>query len=101
VGVVRVPHVALGVYVSARLDEVVEDARVAFLRGPVEGGVSPLERERSQEKEATRRKHRERGRKRKRTKRARVRGADTHRKAERQEVTVGVIKRRAGWQKVN
>ena len=37
VGVVRVPHVALGVYVSARLDEVVEDARVAFLRGPVEG----------------------------------------------------------------
>ena len=41
-GVVRVPHLALGVNVSARLDEVVDDARVAVERGQVEGGVSPL-----------------------------------------------------------
>ena len=46
-GVVRVPHVGLGVNVSARLDEVVDDARVAVVRGLVEGGVSPLERERA------------------------------------------------------
>ena len=42
VGVVRVPHVSLGVNVSARLDEVVDGARVAVVRGVVEGGASFL-----------------------------------------------------------
>ena len=41
-GVVRVPHLVLGVNVSARLDEVVDDARVAVARGQVEGGPSVL-----------------------------------------------------------
>ena len=39
---VRVPHLVLGVNVSARLDEVVDDARVAVVRGVVEGGLSVL-----------------------------------------------------------
>ena len=42
VGVVRVPHLVLGVNVSARLDEVVDGARVAVGRGLVEGGLSVL-----------------------------------------------------------
>ena len=45
----RVPHIVLGFFVSARLDEVLNDVHVAVVRGAVEGGASNLERERKRE----------------------------------------------------
>ena len=59
---VRVPHIFLGFFVSARLDEVLNDVHVVVVRGVVEGGASILERRRKREdtkgKEDTRKRQR-------------------------------------------